>query len=36
MKLDPLPTTYRTSEVEQIMAALRAGDSCSVIGDCWN
>lgn len=32
MRTEPLPVTYRASEVEQILAALRAGDSCSVVG----
>ncbi len=32
MKLEPLPTTYRQAEVNQILTALQAGDSCSVVG----
>ena len=29
---DQLPITFRASEVEQIMAVLRAGESCTVVG----
>ena len=32
MKGEPLPITYRAPEVKQILAAVQAGDSCSVIG----
>ncbi|HXW00348.1 MAG TPA: hypothetical protein VEC93_18155, partial [Anaerolineae bacterium] len=32
MKPEPLPTTYRQAEVNQILTALQAGDSCSVVG----
>jgi DNA-binding winged helix-turn-helix (wHTH) protein len=32
MKAEPLPITYRASEVGQILAALRAGESCAVVG----
>ena len=32
MKTEPLPITYRASEVKKILAAVHAGDSCSVVG----
>ena len=32
MKAQPLPITFRTSEIDQIFAALRAGESCALVG----
>lgn len=32
MKAESLPIIYRASEVGQILAALRAGESCAVVG----
>jgi len=32
MRLEPLPITFRESEVNQIMDLLRAGESCAVVG----
>jgi DNA-binding winged helix-turn-helix (wHTH) protein len=32
MRLEPLPITFRESEVNQIIDLLRAGESCAVVG----
>jgi len=32
MKSEPWPVNYRQAEVSQVMAALQAGDSCSIVG----
>jgi DNA-binding winged helix-turn-helix (wHTH) protein len=32
MKTEPLPITYRSSEIGRILDTLRAGDSCAVVG----